>query len=57
MAMAKRSQLSSRSKIKTDITLVCEVKRMMAADNSRITDTKMKHQVAITLVRSSGAVI
>ena len=30
---------------------------MMAADNSRITPTKMKHQVAITLVRSSGAVM
>ena len=30
---------------------------MMAADSSRITPTKMKHQVAITLVRSSGAVM
>ena len=30
---------------------------MMAADNSRITPTKMKHQVAITLVRRSGAVM
>ena len=29
----------------------------MAADSSRTTPTKMKHQVAITLVRSSGAVI
>ena len=30
---------------------------MIAADSSRITPTKMKHQVAITPVRSSGAVI
>ena len=30
---------------------------MMAADSSRITPTKMKHQVAITLVRNSGAVM
>ena len=30
---------------------------MIAADNSRITPMKMKHQVAITPVRSSGAVI
>ena len=30
---------------------------MIAADNSRMTPTKMKHHVAITLVRNSGAVI
>jgi hypothetical protein len=30
---------------------------MMAADNSRMTPTKMKHQVAIRLVRSSGPVM
>ena len=30
---------------------------MIAADSSRITPMKMKHQVAITPVRSSGAVI
>ncbi len=41
----------------TEITLVSEVNSMMAADNSRMTPTKMKHQVAITLVRNSGAVM
>ena len=41
----------------TEITLVSEVNSMMAADNSRITPTKMKHQVAMTLVRNSGAVM
>ena len=56
-AMAPRSPLSLRSKISTEITLVCEVNSMIAADSSRITPTKMKHQVAITLVRSSGAVM
>src|SRR5215471_6169435 len=56
-AMAPRSPLSLRSKIRTEITLVSEVNRMMAADSSRMTPTKMKHQVAITLVRSSGAVM
>ena len=55
--MAPRSPLSLRSKISTEITLVSEVNSMMAADSSRITPTKMKHQVAITLVRSSGAVM
>ena len=55
--IAPRSPLSLRSKISTEITLVSEVNRMMAADSSRITPTKMKHQVAITLVRSSGAVM
>ena len=48
---------SLRSKISTEITLVSEVNSMMAADSSRITPTKMKHQVAITLVRRSGAVM
>src|SRR4051812_7210962 len=56
-AMAPRSPDSLRSKISTEITLVSEVNSMMAADNSRITPTKMKHQVAITLVRRSGAVM
>src|ERR1041384_5025158 len=56
-AIAPRSPDSLRSKISTEITLVSEVNRMMAADNSRITPTKMKHQVAITLVRNSGAVM
>jgi hypothetical protein len=37
--------------------LVSEVNNKMAADNSRMTPTKMKHHVAITLVRNSGAVI
>ena len=55
--MAPRSPLSLRSKISTEITLVSEVNSMIAADSSRIVPTKMKHQVAITLVRSSGAVI
>ena len=55
--MAPRSPLSLRSKISTEITLVSDVNSMMAADNSRMTPTKMKHQVAITPVRSSGAVI
>ena len=55
--MAPRSPLSLRSKISTEITLVSEVNSMIAADSSRITPTKMKHQVAITLVRSSGAVM
>src|SRR3954452_4417605 len=56
-AMAPRSPDSFRSKISTEITFVSEVNSMMAAESSRITPTKMKHQVAITLVRSSGAVI
>ena len=30
---------------------------MIAADNSRMTPTKIKHQVATTPVRRSGAVI
>jgi hypothetical protein len=34
-----------RSKISTEITLVSEVNSMIAADNSRMTLTKMKHQV------------
>src|SRR5262249_59344940 len=55
--MAPRSPDSLRSKMSTEITLVSEVNSMMAADNSRITPTKMKHQVAITLVRNSGAVM
>ena len=55
--MAPRSPHSLRSKISTEITLVSEVNSMMAADSSRITPTKMKHQVAITLVRNSGAVM
>jgi hypothetical protein len=33
------------------------VNSTIAADNSRITPMKMKHQVAITPVRNSGAVI
>ena len=45
------------ARISTEITLVSDVNNMMAADNSRMTPTKMKHQVAITLVRSSGAVM
>src|SRR5260370_36264416 len=56
-AMAPRSPLSLRSKISTEITLVSEVNSITAADNSRLTPTKMKHQVAITLVRRSGAVV
>ena len=55
--IAARSPLSLRSKISTEITLVSEVNSMIAADSSRITPTKTKHQVAITLVRNSGAVI
>src|SRR5262249_6433177 len=55
-AMAPRSPLSLRSKISTETTLVSEVKSMIAADSSRMTPTKMKHQVAITPVRSKGAV-
>ena len=43
-----RSPLSFRSKISTDTTFVSDVNSMIAADNSRITPTKMKHQVAIT---------
>src|SRR5438552_11284385 len=39
------------------MTFVSQVNRMIAAESSRITPTKMKHQVAITLVRSSGAVM
>ena len=38
----------------TEMTLVSDVNSMMAADNSRMTPTKMKHQVAITLVRDSA---
>ena len=56
-AMAPMSPLSLRSKIRTDSTLVSEVKRITAADSSRITATKTKHQVAITAERSSGAVM
>src|SRR6476646_5556797 len=56
-AMAPRSPDSLRSKISTEITLVSEVNRMIAAESSRITPTNMKHQVAITLVRRSGAVM
>src|SRR5262249_32296975 len=56
-AMAPRSPDSLRSKISTEMTFVSEVNRMMAAESSRITPTKMKHQVAITLVRNSGAVM
>src|SRR5919107_496856 len=48
-AMAPRSPLSLRSKISTETTLVSEVNSMMAAESSRITETKMKHQVAMTL--------
>ena len=55
--MAARSPLSLRSKISTEITLVSEVNSMIAADNSRMVPTNTKHQVAITEVRSSGAVI
>src|SRR5262245_4948312 len=55
--IAPRSADSLRSKMSTEITLVSEVNSMMAADNSRITPTKMKHQVAMTLVRSNGAVM
>ena len=55
--MAARSPLSLRSKISTDTTLVSEVNSITAADNSRMVPTKTKHQVAITAVRSSGAVI
>ncbi len=54
--IAPRSPLSLRSKISTDTTLVSDVNSMIAADSSRMVDTKMKHQVASTLVRSSGAV-
>src|SRR4029077_5907859 len=56
-AMAPRSPDSLRSKISTEITFVSEVNRMIAAESSRITPTKMKHHVAITLVRNSGAVM
>src|SRR5262249_40405784 len=56
-AMAPRSPDSLRSKISTEMTFVSEVNRMIAAESSRITPTKMKHQVAITLVRNSGAVM
>ena len=56
-AMAARSPLSLRSKISTDSTLVCDVNRITAADSSRTTATKMKHQVAIMLGPSSGAVM
>ena len=55
--MAARSPLSLRSKISTEITLVSEVNSMIAADSSRMVPTNTKHQVAITEVRSSGAVI
>src|SRR5205823_3185235 len=43
-AMAPRSPDSFKSKISTEMTFVCEVNRMMAAESSRITPTKMKHQ-------------
>ncbi len=46
--IAARSPLSLRSKISTEMTLVSEVNRITAADSSRITATKTKHQVAIT---------
>jgi len=55
--MAARSPLSLRSKISTDSTLVSEVKRMAAADSSRTTATKTKHQVASRDGPSSGAVM
>ena len=55
--MAPRSPDSLRSKMSTESTLVSEVNSIMAAESSRITPTKMKHQVASTLVRRSGAVI
>src|SRR3954471_24076204 len=55
--IAARSPLSLRSKISTEITLVSEVNSMTAADSSRMVPTNTKHQVAITEVRSSGAVI
>ena len=48
-AMAARSPLSFRSKMRTDSTLVSDVNRITAADSSRTTATKMKHQVAIRL--------
>jgi len=37
--------------------LVSDVNRITAAESSRITATKTKHQVAITAERSSGAVM
>src|SRR5262245_59546723 len=54
--MAPRSPLSLRSKISTETTLVSEVNSMTAAESSRMVETKMKHQVASTLVRNRGAV-
>ncbi len=56
-AIAPTSPLSFRSKISTDRTLVSEVNSTAAADSSRITATKMKHQVAIAAELSSGAVM
>src|SRR6185437_5890468 len=56
-AMAPTSPLSLRSKIRTDSTLVSEVNKITAAESSRTTPTKMKHQVAIAAERSSGAVM
>src|SRR5262249_2765001 len=55
-AMAARSPPSVRSKIRTASTLVSEVKRIAAADSSRTTATKTKHQVAISEGPSRGAV-
>jgi hypothetical protein len=37
--------------------LVSDVNRITAAESSRITATKMKHQAAITAERKSGAVM
>ena len=56
-AMAPTSPLSFRSKISTDMTLVSEVNSTAAADSSRITATKIKHQVATAAVLRSGAVM
>ena len=41
----------------TETSLVSAVVSRMVADSSRIVPMKTKHQVAMTLVRSSGAVI
>jgi hypothetical protein len=41
----------------TETSLVLAVVSMIVADSSRMAPMKMKHQVATTLERSSGAVM
>ena len=55
-AIAPTSPLSFRSKISTDRTFVSDVNSTAAADSSRITATKMKHQVAIAADEVAGHV-